>query len=137
MLEIRAMTLADYDQAMHFWQQNPELGVSPAFDSRARIGAYLQRNPGLSTVAVLDGKVIGTVLCGHDGRRGSFYHVGVDPAHRGEAIATRMLQRSTNLLKEADITTAFLFTSNSEAAAFWQHLGWTPAPQILYHGKSL
>lgn len=33
-------------------------------------------------MAVRDGKVVGAILCGHDGRRGCLYHVCVDPEYR-------------------------------------------------------
>lgn len=137
MLEISAMSAADYDEAMAFWQSLPELGVAPRFDTRERITAYLARNPGLSTIARQSGRVVGTVLCGHDGRRGSLYHVGVAPDLRGQGVAQRMLARSTALLKEAGVGTAFLLTSEDSAAAFWQHNGWQKAPGITYHSKQL
>ena len=79
----------DYDQAMELWQRTPELGVSPRSNPRERIGAYLARNPGLSTVAIADGHVIGTVLCGHDGRKGSIYNVTVSPEYRRQGIARK------------------------------------------------
>lgn len=82
---------------MDLWQRTPDLGVSPRFDTLARVRAYLCRNPCLSSVATADGKVVGTVLCGHDGRRGSVYHVTVAPEYRGKGIARGMLERSLGL----------------------------------------
>ena len=51
-----------------------ELDVS---DSPAALKDFLARNPGLSTVAVLDGRLAGAALCGHDGRRGLLHHLAV------------------------------------------------------------
>jgi ribosomal protein S18 acetylase RimI-like enzyme len=139
MLEIREMRGSDYAAALKLWRRVPELGVSPAFDNEARIAAYLDRNPGLSSVALLDGELVGTVLCGHDGRRGSFYHVGVAPEHRGNGIAAQMLKRSYAMLLEQGIDTAFLFVYSGDPAAnaFWQANGWQPAPGITYYSRSL
>lgn len=139
MIEIRPMTIEDYDAVLEFWLGHPELGVSPDFDSRDRIATYLVRNEGLSTVAVLKGKIVGTVLCGHDGRRGSLYHVGVSAPCRGQGIAGLMIERCAAGLISQGIHSAFLLThsSNPAAAKFWSHNGWEPAPLITYHSKWL
>lgn len=137
MVEIRPLTIEDYNPVMKFWLSLPELGVSLEFDNRTRIAAYLNRNKGLSAVAVLDGRIVGTAICGHDGRRGSLYHVGVDARYRGQGIAHQMIDRCIAGLVSQGIHSAFLLThsSNPEAAKFWSHNGWEAAPLITYHSK--
>lgn len=137
MIEIRAMTIDDYDQVMDLWLRTPEFGAYPRAYTTDRLAAYLARNPGLSTVAIADGRVIGTVLCGHDGRKGSMYNVTVSSEHRRQGIAKKMLERSQNGLKAEGIRVAFLFTyvSSKEAGEFWASQGWTAAPHVLYHDK--
>lgn len=105
------------------------------FDTRARLAPYLQRNKGLSTVAYADGVLIGTVLCGHDGRRGSLYHMVVAQAFRQRGIARQMVVRSLAGLRAEGIHTAFLFVANDNpaAAAFWMAVGWEVAPHIQYY----
>ena len=75
---IRDMTLADYGAVMALWNSVP--GVR-AHESPAEIGRILQRNPGLSCVAVAAGdsgeELAGAILCCHDGRRGYLYHLAV------------------------------------------------------------
>jgi hypothetical protein len=68
------MTFEDYEEIVELWRVSFGKAVSLEFDSRERIDAYLKRNPGMSTVAMIEGSVVGTVLCGHDGRRGTIYH---------------------------------------------------------------
>lgn len=132
MIAIDPMTIEDYDAVLRFWQDVPELKVSPEFDTRERIGAYLARNPGLSMVARDGGRVVGALLCGHDGRRGSLYHVAVAPDSRGRGIARAMVERALAGLKAQGIGTAFLFvrTDNADAAAFWTHVGWQPTTHV-------
>ncbi len=74
-------------------------------------------------------------MCGHDGRRGSFYHTGVLPELRRHGIANRMVERSLACLLEAGITTAFLFTheKNMTAQAFWRGTGCQHCPWVQYH----
>lgn len=41
-------------------------------------------------VAVADGKIVGAILCGHDGRRGCLYHVCVHEDYRKNGIGKAM-----------------------------------------------
>ena len=69
MLSYRLMTIDDYEAAHDLWIRCGN-GLNDKDDSREGIEKYLKRNPKTSFVAVLDEKVVGVILCGHDGRRG-------------------------------------------------------------------
>jgi len=132
---IDAMRAEDVSEACALWYAIPELGVSRAFDTPERIGIYLERNPRISSVARHDHRIVGAVMCGHDGRRGSIYHTGVLPEFRGRGIGERMVRRSLSCLRDLGITTAFLFTHerNTGAQAFWRRIGWEYCPWVQYH----
>jgi ribosomal protein S18 acetylase RimI-like enzyme len=134
---IDEMTIEDYDGALRLWLETERLGVSPDFDTRERIAGYLRRNPGLSTVARQDGAIVGAVLCGYDGRRGSLCHMAVAREHRLRGIGRRMVERSLGCLSALGITTAglFVYTSSSDAAAFWSHVGWKKGPDVDYYHR--
>ena len=63
----------------------------PIDDSRDGVLRFLKRNPATSVVAVEDGKIVGAILCGHDGRRGCLYHVCVDEHYRKCGIGKSMV----------------------------------------------
>jgi len=130
-----AMRMEDADEARALWIGIPELGMNPSLDTPERLRIYLERNPGFSTVARMEGRIIGAVMCGHDGRRGSIYFTGVREEFRRQGIATRMVKRTLDALREAGLTTAFLFTfeKNKQAQAFWQGAGWEFCPWVQYH----
>lgn len=67
---VRHFLPSDYGEARTLWAVTPGVGLSTA-DQQAPIEQFLKRNPGLSFVAVNEGSLVGTILCGHDGRRGS------------------------------------------------------------------
>ena len=75
--EIRVMTIDDYDEVYSLWQTIHGFGIRSIDDSREGVLRFLKRNPTTSVVAVEDGKIVGAILCGHDGRRGCLYHVCV------------------------------------------------------------
>ena len=98
MPEIREMLPGDYDQVAALWKAVDGLGWDEVADSRAGVEKYLARNPGTCFVAEAGGRVVGTVLCGHDGRRGYIYHLAVSPSARrrgvGRALAEGALASS-------------------------------------------
>ena len=79
---IRIMTIDDYDGVRDLWMKIKGFGIRSIDDSREGVEQFLKRNPTTSVVAVEDGKIVGSILCGHDGRRGCFYHVCVDEKYR-------------------------------------------------------
>lgn len=84
---IRAMKESDLDEALKLWKISFNAGFSPNFDTKEILIKYLNRNPELSTVACTEnGKLVGALLCGHDGRRGSIYHTAVYSDYRNKGI---------------------------------------------------
>jgi ribosomal protein S18 acetylase RimI-like enzyme len=137
---IRAMEEADIPAALALWKAvfTPE---SSAANERGEIvSRYLARNPGLSTVATdAQGRLIGTLLCGHDGRRGSIFHVAVDPAFRRRGVARAMQQRALEALCREGIGSAFLLVTprNPGSEEFWTSVGWEVVPDVRYVFRSL
>ena len=83
---IRVMTIEDYNQVRALWMKIKGFGIRSVDDSREGIERFLKRNPTTSVVAEVDGKIVGAILCGHDGRRGCLYHVCVDEQYRMRGI---------------------------------------------------
>ena len=71
---ISPFEMRDYPVALALWKSTEGLGLSSADESGA-IEAFLLRNPSLSFKATIDGQLVGTILCGHDGRRGLIHHL--------------------------------------------------------------
>lgn len=138
MYKIEAMTIQDYVSVSKLWTGAIDFDVSLEFDNRERIKSYLLRNPGFSSVAYHNDELVGTVLCGHDGRRGSLYNVVVSSNHRGKGIAKQMIDRSINCLVESGIDNGFLFvySSNDTAKSFWNYNGWKSFEKAIYHYKN-
>jgi putative acetyltransferase len=130
-LTIRPMTPESYDQIIALWQSAEGVGLSEA-DSPEAIGQYLARNPGLSLVAWQDGRLVGAVLCGHDGRRGYIHHLAVRPEARRQGIGRRLVQECLAGLRRQGIQKChlFVFRANEEAIAFWQAIGFTGRDEL-------
>lgn len=132
---IREMIIDDYEEVYHLWKKIRGFGLRSVDDSREGIERFLKRNPTSSVVAVEDGKVVGSILCGHDGRRGCFYHVCVDADYRRRGIGKAMVVRAMEALKAEKINKVCLiaFTKNDVGNAFWNTIGWTRRQDLNYY----
>ncbi|MBL8967604.1 MAG: GNAT family N-acetyltransferase [Spirochaetaceae bacterium] len=135
---IEVFSPKDYDAARELWGRTPGMGLSEA-DSRERIEAFLARNPGLSFVArSADGRVVGTVLCGSDSRRGYLYHLAVDGEHRRRGLGQRLAAAGLAALKASGVEKCHLMVikGNELGAAFWRNNGWKLREDIDLYSKS-
>lgn len=125
-VEIAEMTAQDYDEVAELWRHTEGVGLDEDTDSRQGIAACLARNPGLSYVARQDGRIVGAVLCGHDGRRGYLHHLAVALAHRRKGIGRAMVEACLAKLGSVGIRKCniFLFSDNEPGVEFWKHVGW-------------
>lgn len=135
MVKIRLMTINDWDGVAQCWKDHD--GINPVDDSEEGFTRYLKRNPTTSFVAVDGDKIVGTILAGHDGRRGIFHHVVVAPEHRGQGIGRMMVDSAMEALKKEGITKVLLvaFTDNKNGNEFWEHMGFTRRDDLFYRNK--
>lgn len=123
---LRAMTKEDYEGAYKLWESIKGFGLLSVDDTKESIHRFLDRNPGLSVVAIKDNEIVGTILCGHDGRKGSFYHVCVKEELRKRGIGKSMSVFCMNALKSAGINSLALtsFKRNVLGNSFWSGEGY-------------
>lgn len=125
LFEIREMTIGDHAEIIKIWKTSPGVCVDEE-DSKENMVAFLNRNPGLSFVAVNSGKIIGTIKCGQDGRRGYISRVVVLPEYQSRGVAKALIERTVGGLTEQGIGKCNLYVldSNPDAISFWEHNGW-------------
>lgn len=121
---IREMTPDDYDEVYNMWLTTSKRALSQA-DSKDNITKYLMRNKGMSQVAVEDGKIVGTVLAGHDGRRGFIHHMAVMPEYRRHKIGHILAKTAIDKITEDGImkTHIFCYCNNEAGQKFWDNFG--------------
>ena len=122
---VRLFRIGDFDAVLALWRRTEGVGLN-ASDTRPAIAAFLRRNPGLSLIAKKNGRIIGAVLCGHDGRRGYLHHLAVSKRCRGLGIGRQLVEACLAKLRRAGISKCniFIFASNTDGMKFWKHTGW-------------
>ena len=136
---VRIMTIEDYEGVYALWKKIKGFGIRSIDDSKEGVARFLKRNPTTSVVAEKDGRIVGSILCGHDGRRGCLYHVCVDEDYRRHGIGKRMVVFAMKALKEDKINKVSLiaFTENDIGNAFWNTIGWTERLDLNYYDFTL
>lgn len=138
-MKIRDMSIGDYTNAYALWLSCPGIGLHPADDSREGIARFLDRNPKTCFVAEADGRLIGTIMAGNDGRRGYIYHTAVHPNYRGRGIGSALVQAAIQALERLGIGKAALVVleTNADGNAFWEKQGFTVRTDLTYRNKTL
>ena len=125
-VSIQPMLESDYDDVRALWMTIRGFGIRALDDSREDVARFIRRNPTTSVVARVDGKIVGSILCGSDGRQGALYHVCVAREYRRQGIGTRMVGHCMERLREMGINKVGLiaFANNEAGNAFWKQIGW-------------
>jgi ribosomal protein S18 acetylase RimI-like enzyme len=133
------MTINDYEAVYALWKSIKGFAMRNVDDSRAGVETFLTRNPQTSVVYEREGRLVGSILCGHDGRRGYLYHVCVAEDCRRQGIGKEMVGFCLAALKNEGITKASLiaFTHNYAGNSFWEKLTWRRRSDLNYYEYTL
>jgi len=129
---VEEMAIADYDAVRALLHSTPGVTRRSA-DSRDATSRYLARNPGLNFVARSQGRIVGCVMCGHDGRRGYLQHLAVEPSRRRLGIGTALVHRCIESLRclGIDKTHLDVLAGNRDAQQYWINRGWLKRDDIV------
>ena len=134
-INIRVMAPEDYDKVYQLWLSITGFGIRSVDDSREGVARFLKRNPTTSVVAEQNGRIVGSIMCGHDGRTGCFYHVCVARDYRKHGVGYRMVRFAVRALIEEGVSkvTLIAFKENQVGNVFWKSLGWTQREDVNYY----
>lgn len=132
---LRPMTPQDFDEVHDLWMTIQGFGIRSLDDGKEDVTRFIKRNPTTSVVAVSDGRIVGSILCGNDGRQGCLYHVCVEKQFRRMGIGTQMVGYCMRELRELGINkvTLVAFKRNDGGNAFWRKIGWKKREDFNYY----
>lgn len=132
-VDVAPMIIADYDEVFALWQGCDGIGLHDFEDSREGVALYLDRNPEMSFVARKEGRLVGAVLCGHDGRRGYLNHLAVHPEFRRHGIARILVDMCLSELRNCRIRQCniVVFRDNTSGREMWSRLSWIERDSLV------
>ena len=110
-MQIRPMTIQDYDEVFAMWQITTKRALSKA-DERDQIERYLLRNAGMSQVA---------------------HHMAVLPDYRRRHIGHRLAEKAIEMISRdgIDKTHIFCYQNNETGQNFWKDFGFEKRDDVF------
>lgn len=136
---IRRFHSPDYDGVTALWRK-AGLSFKPrGRDRRETLTQEMKGGQGCLYLAEGEGKLLGTVLVTHDGRKGWINRLAVDPDFRRRGVARRLLKEAEEFLKERgiDIFACLIEAGNEDSLRFFQDSGYRDFPGIHYLTRRL
>jgi ribosomal protein S18 acetylase RimI-like enzyme len=121
---LRSGRVDDVDAVLALWRR-AEASPSPT-ESEADLRGLLERDPGALLLADAGGEIVGSLIVGWDGWRGTFYRLAADPANRRRGLATALVRAGEERLRAlgAHRLGAIVESEEADAMAFWSSAGY-------------
>jgi ribosomal protein S18 acetylase RimI-like enzyme len=136
-LKIRELSINDYNSLISLWEM-AELPYKPnGRDSRENIRKQIEQNRSIYLVAEMGGKIVGSVLATHDGRKGWINRIAVIPEHRMKGIAAKLVEEAENRIYKLGIKIVACLVEdwNTSSMEVFEKLGYTKHDDIIYFTK--
>jgi ribosomal protein S18 acetylase RimI-like enzyme len=121
--ELRPATVDDVEEVLAFWR---EAAQATSTDTSEALVGLIRRDPGALIVAESDGRIVGTVIAGWDGWRGSIYRLVVAPSHRRRGLGRQLLGAAEARLAAVGAVRmqAIVVETEPQAMGFWRESAW-------------
>jgi ribosomal protein S18 acetylase RimI-like enzyme len=135
---VEEFSMDDYAVVHVLWQRG-DLWMRPSDGPEATL-LKLSRDPGLFLVArSADGRIVGTVMGGWDGRRAYVYHLAVAPERRRQGIADALMDELEARFRAIGALKAKLqiLVENETSKRFFAHRGYVRETDCEPWGREL
>jgi ribosomal protein S18 acetylase RimI-like enzyme len=121
--DLRSAVSEDIPAVLALWEAS---AAPTSTDTAQALRRLLERDAGALIVAESAGEIVGSVIAGWDGWRGSVYRLAVAPAHRRHGLGRRLLQKAEHHLEALGVRRmhAIVVGTDSRAVAFWDATEW-------------
>ena len=121
--DLRPAIADDIAGVLAFWR---DAAQPTSTDSKEVLAGLIDHHPGALIVAEADGRIVGTVIAGWDGWRGSIYRLAVGPDQRRSGFGQALLRAAEDRLAGlgAQRLHAIVVESNEVAVGFWSASDW-------------
>jgi len=136
-MEIRKITINDYEEIVRLWSK-AELPFKPkGRDSKEAITAQMKANPEFFLGAFENNRLVGTIIISCDMRKGWINRLAVDPAYKRRGIAKALIAESEKILRKqgVKIICALIEDYNVISKKLFKKCGYAEHRDIVYFSK--
>jgi ribosomal protein S18 acetylase RimI-like enzyme len=137
-VEIRTLTIEDYDAIIELWRRAGLTFKPKGRDSKQMMKKQMNAFPEFFVGAFHDEKLVGVVIGSYDERmKGWINRLAVDPEYRLRGIAQQLINTLEEALEKrgATIFCALIEVPNEESLALFQKMGYNAHRDVLYVTK--
>jgi ribosomal protein S18 acetylase RimI-like enzyme len=135
-LTVRPYQVADEKAVVSLWEQ---CGLTRSWNDPLKdIERKLGVQPELFLVAVLDGRVVGSVMAGYEGHRGWINYLAIAPECRGNGFGRRLMNEAERRVLALGCPKINLQVRSSNRAVieFYRRIGYVP-DDVVSLGKRI
>lgn len=124
----REIADADVDAVIALWQ---DCGLTRPWNDPAKDIAFARRGENSTIlVAAEGGRIVASVMAGHDGHRGMLYYVAVDPGLQGRGLGKAAVRAAEHWLAARGVWKINLLVraENDHVRGFYEALGYEVNP---------
>lgn len=138
-MKIRIMTIKDYPELYQLWLACSGMGLNHLDDSEEGIARFIERNPETCLVAQEQGRLIGAILVGNDGRRAYIYHTAVHPDCRRKGVGKALVSEALTAIEALGLhkVSLVVFERNKQGNRFWQEMGFGVRDDLVYRDRAI
>lgn len=131
-MDIRPYRPADREALIALWQAC-NLVVAGANDPAADIDFCVKSQDADILIGEQAGRLVASIMVGHDGHRGWMYYVAVDPRLQKSGLGRDMVAAGEAWLKARGAPKAQLMIreTNTQVEAFYARLGYKTIPRLV------
>ncbi len=134
-IAIRPADDNDLQAVLRLWQEAEVTPPGPT-DSLEGLTRLIHAPGGALLIAILEGRIVGSVIGGWDGWGGNIYRLAVTPAYRRRGVARQLVAEISSVLfaKGAERISAMVEHEHQWATDFWgslNDLGYKRDPKFI------
>jgi len=135
-MEIHPFQVADEPAVIDLWRRCDL--VRPQNDPEKDVARKVAAGAEMFLVAVIDGKIVGTVMAGYEGHRGWINYLGVAPEYRKQGIGRALMAEAERMLAAVGCPKINLQvrTNNQSVVDFYRAIGFA-VDDVISMGKRL
>jgi ribosomal protein S18 acetylase RimI-like enzyme len=131
-LSIRCASADDEENTLALWRT---CGLETPYNDLAQDFRFARAKPNSDILVGVspEGRIVGSVMAGHDGHRGWLYYVATAPDCQLHGIGRQMVAAGEEWLRDRGVVKVMLLVrdSNTQVVDFYRRIGFEAIPRIV------